>query len=458
MFRFRMTEKQHSKLKSHLHNGDGLEAVAFGLCGTLNHNDDNFLMLNKVFLLPYKDCERAVEYVNWKFSDIEHLIDEAKDQNLSVVKFHSHPFGNSDFSDLDDDSDTRFFESVYNWLDNGLLHSSLIMYSDGSFKGRIVSPELDFKPLASMSIIGDKFSKTDYTNNSFDTEYISMMDRNKQAFGEETVYRLKNMKVAVIGCSGTGSPTIEQLVRLGAGELVLVDPDVGDVVNLNRILGLTLRDAKLKKSKVGIIKAHIDEIGLGTKVIAFNSYLQSSKEVINEVASSDFAFGCTDSSEGRHAMNLIGHYYLVPFIDIGVKLNADGVGGIDSIAGNIHYVFPGSKSLLERKVISPARMEEEELKRTSPEEYEDRQAYFENANVVSPAVISVNMVHSSLAVLEMLDRIHPFRFNDPSEYEVTRVDITDWSIEEEKLGFTESKFFPETNLGSGVNGDVQLYD
>ena len=458
MFGFRMTEKQHSKLKSHLHNGDGLEAVAFGLCGTLSHNGDNFFMLNKVFLLPYNKCERAVNYVNWKFSDIEHIIDQAQRENLSIVKFHSHPCGNSDFSELDNDSDRRFFESVYSWLDNDLIHSSLIIYSDGTFKGRIIKPELEFQPLDSLSIVGSTFLKSTYCQTSVGTEYLGAMDRNKQAFGEETINRLKHMKVAVVGCSGTGSPTIEQLVRLGVGELVLVDPDVGDVVNLNRIIGLNLTDAKATKPKVDTIKAHIDEIGLGTRVIALNSYLQSGKEVIDEVASCDFLFGCTDSAEGRHAMNLIGHYYLVPFIDIGVKLSADGNGGVDSIAGNVHYVYPGSKSLLERKVISPARMEEEELKRTSPEEYENRQVYFENANIASPAVISVNMMHSSLAVLDMLDRIHPYRFNDSSHYEVTRVDITDWSIEEEEVGLTKSRFFPESTLGSGVNGYIQLYD
>ncbi|WP_423820198.1 ThiF family adenylyltransferase [Salinimicrobium sp. TIG7-5_MAKvit] len=458
MFRFRMTEKQHSKLKSHLHNGDGLEAVAFGLCGTLSHNGDDFFMLNQVFLLPYEKCERAANYVNWKFSDIENLVDQAKRQNLSLVKFHSHPRENSGFSALDDDSDKRFFESVYSWLDNDLIHSSVIMYSDGTFKGRVIESDLKFQPLDSLSIIGSNLCKSTYFPSSVGNEYLGAMDRNEQAFGKATINRLKQMKVAVIGCSGTGSPTIEQLVRLGVGELVLVDPDVGDVVNLNRILGLNLTDAKANKPKVSVIKAHIDEIGLGTRVTALNSYLQSSKEVVEEVASCDFAFGCTDSAEGRHAMNLIGHYYLVPFIDIGVKLSADGSGGIDSIAGNIHYVYPGSKSLLERKVISPARMEEEELKRISPEEYKNRQAYFENANVTSPAVISVNMMHSSLAVLDMLDRIHPYRFSVPSQYEVTRVDITDWAIEEEEVGLTESRFFPESSLGFGVHGYIQLYD
>lgn len=458
MYRFRMTVKQHSELKTHLHNGDGLEAVAFGLCGTLKHSGETYLLLNEVILVPYDKCKRAKDYVNWKYSDIEHIIDDAKNRNLSVIKFHSHPFGNSDFSDLDNDSDTRFFESVYNILDNDLIHGSLIMYNDGSLNGRVILSSLDFIEFKSISIIGSTFFKECMSANLDDGKHSEAMERNRQAFGTKTVSMLKNMKIAIIGCSGTGSPTIEQLVRLGVGELVLIDPDVGDLVNLNRILGLTYKNADGKKPKVETMQEHIEAIGLETKVIAINSYLQDNQIIINEVASCDFIFGCTDTAEGRHAMNLIGHHFLVPFIDIGVKLSADGKGGIESISGNIHYVYPGSKSLLERKVISPAKMEEEELFRISPDEYKERQVYFDNASVSSPAVISVNMMHSSMAVLELLDRIHPYRYNDSTNYEATRINITDWSIEGEKIGVSKSKFFLEETMGIGQNASIPLYE
>ena len=47
------------------------------------------------------------------------------------------------------------------------------------------------------------------------------------------------MSIAVVGCSGTGSPVIEQLARLGVGRLVLVDPDRVEEKNLNRIVNAT---------------------------------------------------------------------------------------------------------------------------------------------------------------------------------------------------------------------------
>ena len=58
-----------------------------------------------------------------------------------------------------------------------------------------------------------------------DGKLPSFAQRHAQLFGSGTTRRLRELAVAVVGCSGTGSPVIEQLARLGVGRLVLVDPD-----------------------------------------------------------------------------------------------------------------------------------------------------------------------------------------------------------------------------------------
>ncbi len=72
---------------------------------------------------------------------------------------------------------------------------------------------------------------------------------------------IAHMKIAVVGCSGTGSIVIEQLARLGVGELVIVDPDKVEKKNLNRILNTTLSDAEKKKYKVDVLKSAIASFG-----------------------------------------------------------------------------------------------------------------------------------------------------------------------------------------------------
>lgn len=60
--------------------------------------------------------------------------------------------------------------------------------------------------------------------------------RNIPALSEADCALLLSKKIAVIGCGGLGGYLIEQIARIGVGELVIVDGDNFDVSNLNRQL------------------------------------------------------------------------------------------------------------------------------------------------------------------------------------------------------------------------------
>jgi hypothetical protein len=94
----------------------------------------------------------------------------------------------------------------------------------------------------------------------------SSTQRHAQLFGSGTTRRLREMAVAVVGCSGTGSPVIEQLARLGIGRLVLVDPDRVEEKNLNRILNATREDAYLKRPKVEVMARAIARMRFATEI------------------------------------------------------------------------------------------------------------------------------------------------------------------------------------------------
>ncbi|WP_396632755.1 HesA/MoeB/ThiF family protein [Maribacter sp. R86514] len=455
MVHFKITDKMCQELKSHLHNGDGLEALAFIICGRLNHEGDNWLLAHEIFLMPYEKCSRDVNYVSWKTKHIEHLLDKAKDKGFAIVKIHSHFMLDSDFSELDDISDKSFFESVYGWSNSDLPHASIIMYPDGSMKGRTIENDMSFSAIPKITVVGNDIKNFQFFERaSVGKEFI----RTQQAFGEKTTKLLRGLKIAVIGCSGTGSPVIEQLVRLGVGTLVLADGDFIEYKNLNRIIGSTFADAKANTLKVLALKNHIEKIGLGTKVITFPSLIQENRKAIDTLASCDMIFGCVDSFEGRFYLNLISTYYLVPLIDIGVKLVADGNGGVDSINGNIHYVNPGSETLLERGVFTQEQLTAESLRRISPHEYEKRKTYFDNLDIESPAVISVNMTFASFAVNEMLARFHPFRYSDNIKFSHTCINLSDWDINRSEVKETESKSALR-HIGIGnIEPELEIYD
>jgi molybdopterin/thiamine biosynthesis adenylyltransferase len=76
------------------------------------------------------------------------------------------------------------------------------------------------------------------------------------AFGPALVDQLKGLRAAVIGAGGTGSATT-LLARTGVGQLAIVDDDIVEVTNLNRLQGATQSDADAMRSKAEVVAASV---------------------------------------------------------------------------------------------------------------------------------------------------------------------------------------------------------
>ena len=122
--------------------------------------------------------------------------------------------------------------------------------------------------------------------------------------------RLQKLRIAVVGCSGTGSIVIEQLARNCVGTLVLVDPDIVEVKNLNRIINSTMFDARTQRKKVDVARDAIIKMEFGTTVETFADNLFN-PDVVRAVAECDIVFGCVDTVDCRHLLNKISSFYLI---------------------------------------------------------------------------------------------------------------------------------------------------
>jgi hypothetical protein len=420
--RLRLAAFQQQALRCHLYPGDGLEAVALALCGRLSHGSDHWLCLHKIHLVPHEICSRSADRITWPTEGLESLLRQAGQNGMGLLKIHSHPGGFRSFSGFDDESDRDLFESVHGWLDDDLPHFSVVMLPDGTMFGRAIDAHGHFHPIERIAVVGDELQFWD--SSSHNVELPAFTQRHLQAFGEGTTQRLRQLRVAVIGCSGTGSPVIEMLVRLGVGELVLVDPDSVEEKNLNRITNSTMADALAKRAKVTVLTESIARIGLGTKVVPIIGQIDD-PEIVHQVATCDVVFGCVDSVIGRDTLNRLATFYQLPYFDLGVRLEADGQGGVESVFGSVHYLQPGGASLRTRGVYSDADLNAELLRRDDPGAYETQVAagYIVGVQEDRPAVISVNTQLAAMAINEFLARLHPYRDDPNSEYAVHRFSL-----------------------------------
>jgi hypothetical protein len=426
------------------------------LCGRVASFDgddtrvtDHAVTVHEVVLIPYDECPvRRPDRVIWSTERFAALLERASRRGLALLKIHSHPTGYPTFSETDDASDRELFGAVQIYLEDDRPHVSAVMLPDGRMFARVVDARGDFTPVRAVTVAGADFHvwpsagfdvatsngsgaltawQTDGTGrpvavNGGVAGARPFTLRTAQAFGTGTVERLRHLSVGIIGVSGTGSPSVEMLARLGVSELVLVDDGRMEDRNQNRILHSTSDDVRDQRYKVDVLADAVERMGLGTRVVRIRESLWSA-DVVRRVARCDGVFGCMDSIDGRQLLNRLATYYLMPYIDVGVRLDADGVGGVDNISGSVHYLFPGGSSLVSRGAITLKDIQEAVLRRTEPEAHraQVKAGYINGANEERPAVISVNMLYASLGVNELLARLHRFRADHNREFGRVRV-------------------------------------
>jgi molybdopterin/thiamine biosynthesis adenylyltransferase len=280
----------------------------------------------------------------------------------------------------------------------------------------------DLQPVDVSLVIGHALHYSFATSNNRVLER-QKYERTTQAFGAGTTEYLSNLTVGIVGASGTGSIVAEQLYRLGVKRLVLVDNDYVEERNLGRILNSSVEDAQNQINKTEMLKRAYDRIGMGTEVVAIPTVVSDS-DAVRKLSQCDLIFGCLDSADGRMYTNRICTFYTIPYIDMGVKLKSDK-GVISEISAAVRYIIPGKASLHSIGAYTNEQVESEALRREDPVAYRERlnEKYIEGAQEGSPAVICVNMQIASLAVLELLNRIHEYRDTPNSDVEVLNINL-----------------------------------
>jgi len=406
-----MSVDQHAMLHDHLFPGDGLEAAALLLCGGANDHDRYRLSVRDVVLLDHDKCNRLSDRISWPTDLIVPHLDQAEELGLSVIKVHCHPGNFPQFSEVDDVGDRELLPIIRAWVGTSIPHASIVMQPCGRLFGRYLLDGDDMPPLDMISVAGPDIRLFPAATSGAPMPFSRSQD---QAFGDGTTATLGRLRAGIVGLSGTGSPLLEQLIRLGFGEIVIIDPDMIEDRNLNRILNSSTADAKAGRLKVDVAEAAVMATGLPTKIFKLPVTLMS-PAAIHALSVCDVIFGCVDTHTGRFAMNLVSTYHIIPYFDVGVMLDATGeakaTSRIRDVLGTVHYIVPGRSSLIARDVISLQTVAQEGLSASDPqaEAQQVRDKYFRGLTVSRPAVISINMFAAALAVNDFLARIHPYR-------------------------------------------------
>ncbi|MBU1192593.1 MAG: molybdopterin-synthase adenylyltransferase MoeB [Gammaproteobacteria bacterium] len=119
-------------------------------------------------------------------------------------------------------------------------------------------------------------------------------------FGIEAQDRLLAARVLIVGAGGLGSPVALYLAASGVGTLVIADPDVVDVSNLQR--QILHQQSDIGRTKVASAQESLTALNPELRVIALATRLEGDA-LQEQVAAADLVVDASDNFDTRFAVN-----------------------------------------------------------------------------------------------------------------------------------------------------------
>lgn len=219
------------------------------------------------------------------------------------------------------------------------------------------------------------------------------------AFGREGQKRIAAISTAIVGLGGIGSLLAQMLAYLGVREFVLVDDDIVEESNLNRLIGASRKDAKLKVTKVDIAQRVIKAINPEAKVIKVFKNLRSNEAIDALCRMPEIIFGCVDNDGARLILTELASAYTKTLIDSGAEII--DTKEFQEFGGRVIVARPGDFCLICAGQIDVG-VAQQELESAQEKQYRQNLGYGLGKKMADPSVISLNSIIAGLAVTEFI--------------------------------------------------------
>jgi molybdopterin-synthase adenylyltransferase len=306
----------------------------------------------------------------------------------SIVFVHTHPFALDEFSATDNEGE-KPLAAFLAGRTPGIRHAAMLI-TPGKTIARVLGTDQDLEVVGvGPSLIWGRSAEGVDGNGAF--------DRQTRVFGPAGQAQLRSLRVGIVGLGGTGSLVLEQLAHLGIGEFLLLDPDIVEVTNLNRLVGAAPAD--VGRAKVTVAAEHARRINPSARIETLQDSVLRAR-IAEQLADVDFVFGCTDTHGSRAVLNQLAYQYLVPMVDMGVVIAASD-RAVSHVAGRTQMLVPGLGCLQCGSLLNPEAVRVDLL--ADFERQND--PYIVGTREAAPAVISLNATMASVAVTMFLGAV-----------------------------------------------------
>jgi molybdopterin/thiamine biosynthesis adenylyltransferase len=414
-FALRLLAEQRDRIAELLFRDDSERAV-LALCGRSRVKDpwsgeaDERFLIREIIEVPEDAYEaRSPDGFTWSTTPFFNALKRAEAKDFAVAVFHAHPAGHLEFSKADDIAEQELFQIAFNRLDSERPHLSVIMDRTKGLAARAYGPNLKPQLVNRIMVVGARWQN--WLSGPV-AAAPAELDRQSRAFGGASTTQIAGLKIGLVGCGGTGSAVAMLLARIGVRKLALLDADIVEDTNLNRLHFATRIDASLRRQKVDVVGEGVAAIGLPISIIRVPHFTDR-PEGLEVLRACDVVFGCTDDDLGRAVLNRLAHFYFIPVIDLGLLIEPNVDGGYDTFDGRVTVVQPGYPCQSCRGLISNEQVYLDSLRR-DPDLLEARRraGYVPSDADPSPVVVTFTTEVATMAVNELFHRLNGFRGED----------------------------------------------
>jgi molybdopterin/thiamine biosynthesis adenylyltransferase len=327
----------------------------------------------------------------------------------TIIDVHTHPFtqGSVSFSATDDGDEKTFFRFLKDTFAG--MHYASIVFSQSKYSARVWTLSngaiVARKALLKTQTSPENIASADF-NEDVDERYEKtavtgvegFFNRSALALGLDVMRTIMHHQViSIVGVGGLGSVVAEHLIHMGFHEINLIDPDVLEMSNLNRVVGAYYEDAQQKRSKVEVVRRHLTHINPKAIVQPYKKDVHD-REVESVLALSDWMIVATDNHSSRLKAQELSVQYFVPLLSLGVNITVKG-NTIEDMSGEVITARVGDYLCLQcLNRINPIKVASERHPEQMIREELVKRGYVTGKDIKEPAVKTLNTSVATMAV------------------------------------------------------------
>lgn len=270
----------------------------------------------------------------------------ACESKSGVAFMHSHPYpGWQDMSKLDVVAERDRIAPAARAARFPLL--GLTVGSDGIWSARFWhwnGRKYERQSCSKVKTVGDTIRCFHHPSHKKVSTLTNRLRRTIDTWGPECQETLSSLRIGIVGLGSVGTLISETLARIGATDLMLIDADLIEEHNLDRMLYATTKD--VGSYKVDFVADQLRRSATATKfsIDTKRSWLQE-RDAYQASLDCDLLFAAVDRPIPKDLLNNIAYVHCIPVIFGGIRVAKKPTGEFGDATWSVTRVGPGSRCL-----------------------------------------------------------------------------------------------------------------